>query len=155
MAGATFLVACGSSGPTSTADDTTRLTTTIINGPFTLVDAAVSEQDGSPPSLVYNVRISNASSSSFQIQYGGCWAFLRLYARADRSGTPLYDSGPPGIACTLDSHTTAVPPGTTVPISSQIVLDPGLSPGHYFASVAISPNGAATILPAGEVDILR
>jgi hypothetical protein len=153
---ATLPVACGSSRPTAPlGDDTARLIPTVISGPFTLVDASVKEQPGSPPNLVYGVSISNSGSSPIQIQYGGCWAFVRLYARADRAGTPISDNGPPDVACTLDLHTAAIPAGATVQISSQTLLDPVVPVGHYYASVAFAPNGAATVLPAGEIDVVR
>jgi len=79
---------------------------------------------------------------------------LRLYTRSDRAGTPAYDSGPPEVTCSAFSRTTTVPAGATARIGQELFIDPRLA-GHYFASVAIAPNGSATVIPAGEIDIVR
>ena len=149
-------VGCGSANPTSPPDDdATRLTPTEISGPFTLVDASVVEQPGSPPVLSYSVRIANQGSSAIRVDYTGCATFLRLYTRAERTGQPVYDSGPPGVACTVPLHTVTIAAGAIGSVTAQVLLDPSLASGHYFASVAISPNGSPTVLSAGEVDIAR
>jgi len=146
--------ACGSSGLVSPSDDdTARLVPTQISGPFSLVQGFVAKQPGSAPLVMYGVAISNPSSNPMQVVQTGCWAFLRLYARSDRTGTPAYDSGPPDVDCLLYSHRITVPAGTTTRISEALFIDPRLA-GHYFASVAIAPNGSATVIPAGEVDII-
>ncbi|MDB4877851.1 MAG: hypothetical protein JWM41_4297 [Gemmatimonadetes bacterium] len=109
------------------------------------------------PRVRYAVTVTNGSATDEQIAYGGCWASIRLFPTPARSGTPSYDSGLGGSGCTSSEMRLTLPSGQSIDLVGYIdvaaIVASGLAGGHYFVSILVSPNGSATPIAAGEIDI--
>jgi hypothetical protein len=106
---------------------------------------------------MFVTTIVNRSDSTEKVERGGCWAFLRLYTNAARTGAPTYDSAQPGLGCTLELVDLRIAPHDSGQFNGSIpgatIVAEGTPPGHYYAAIAVAPNGVATELPAGEIDL--
>jgi hypothetical protein len=109
------------------------------------------------PRVRYAVTVTNGSAADEQIAYGGCWASIRLFPTPDRSGTPRYDSGLGGAGCTSSETRLTLPSGQSIDLVGYVdvaaIVASGLAGGHYYVSILVSPNGSATPIAAGEIDI--
>lgn len=146
--------ACSSS--TSVPDDSANPTPLVIGGAHTV--SATSTQVRDPNSrLRYVVTITNRSSSTEEVKYSGCWAYIRLYKTAGRDGLPSYDSANPRPACPLPANHATVAPGDLAQIVGYYelasVLATGVVPAHYYVSLVVAPDGVTTSLAAGEIDL--
>ncbi len=132
------------------------LTPLTISGPFTLSAASIVSTDAGHR-LVFTVRLTNASTASEQVEYGGCWAFVRLFESAALAGNPVFDSGVVTTGCltSLTKLTIAGNDSAALVGSYDVpsILAAGVAPGKYFVAVALAPNGTPQQLAAGQVEI--
>jgi len=134
----------------------TSLGSIAISGPFNLV--AWNYADSSTPGFWYVASFTNQSRSEETVAFAGCWSFLRLYRTPDRTGTPVFDTERTTHECDSSSAVKLTPKaGAAASVSSQIdfatLKREGVPPGHYYLSVRIAPNGAQSVVPAGEVTV--
>lgn len=128
-----------------------------IGGAYS-VTASSSQVRDPNPRLQYAVTVTNRSAVTEQLEYGGCWAYVRFFKNADRSGSPAYDAAVPnGGVCTADLNRVPLAPGASTSMIGHFelvsVLVLGVSPGHYSVSLLIAPDGVVTSVPAGEVEL--
>jgi hypothetical protein len=137
--------------------------------------SATSRIVGNGPRTLNTVTtLKNTGRRSVVFDYGACNVSLRLYHTADRSGSPVWRSErrqPPGTNsgydCTLEGHTTVLPPGDSITFPVRIpmyeVIADSLAAGRYYVSAELSleheiPGSRASrvrTLAAGSVDIRR
>jgi hypothetical protein len=131
-------------------------TPTIIAAPYVLGASASITTDASPR-LQFSLLVTNKSQGAFDINYGGCWAFVQLFASADLTKTPIFDSGALGAACTLESSRVTIGPNQTGSLVGQYpvatILDLGVARGHYFVALRVAPNDSARQIFAGQIDL--
>jgi hypothetical protein len=150
-------MACSTKDPGAITGPPPSLNFTISNA-YGIAASTAAVRDPSPR-IRYTVTVSNGSDSQEQIEYGGCWAVVRLFATPDRSGTPVYESAGAASGCLSAASATIVmlEPGQSTDLVGYIdmaaIMRSGIAAGHYYVSVLVSPNGSATPIAAGEVDI--
>jgi len=151
---ATVMWACSSAAPTSS--DRAPLTTLSISGPFTLAATAMAVRD--PTSrLQITVIITNTSNAIENVEYGGCWSFLRLYKTSDVDAAPVFDEQTAIQACATYLRDVSIPAGGSTILSSPYdvpsLLVSGVPAGRYFVGIAVAPNGTTRVLAAGQADV--
>jgi len=129
---------------------------TIIAAPYLLSASAAITTEASPR-LQFSLLVTNKSQGAIDINYGGCWAFFQLFASADLTRTPIFDSGALGSSCTLESSRVTIganQAGSLVgryPVAT--ILDLGVAPGHYFVALRVAPNDSVRQIFAGQIDL--
>jgi hypothetical protein len=105
----------------------------------------------------YVLHVTNGSGSDEQVSYGACWAGVRLFTSAARTGSPAFDSITGDSACILPEYVTTIAPGSSADLVGYLdvasVMAAGITAGHYFVSLVVSPNGSATQIAAGDIDV--
>jgi len=151
---ASLVWACSPTPPT--ASDHAALTPLSISGPFTLTATSRAVRDP-VPRLRITITISNTSNSTEQVEYGGCWSFLRLYKTADLSADPAFDQQLKINACQVFLTDLSLAAGGSAVLSLSYdvptLIASGVSAGQYFLGIAVAPNAVMRVLAAGEADI--
>lgn len=113
--------------------------------------------DGAAQFLSSTTRFRNGSAEPVAIFYGACVTTLRGYLTADRTGTPVWETGLD--ACGLAGYSDEIEPGATSDYwfptragSVESLL--GSAPRQrYYISMAITLNQVKIERPAGELDL--
>ncbi len=147
-------VACSSAqAPDGTLPPVQPLT---ISSAFGIAASSAAVRD--PSSRIrYVLHVTNGSASDERVTYGACWAGVRLFRSAARSGPPAFDSAMGTDACVLPEYVTTISAGSSTDLVGYVdvasVLAAGITPGHYYVTLVVAPNGAPTQIAAGDVDI--
>lgn len=105
----------------------------------------------------YVLHITNGGTTDEQVSYGDCWATLQLFTSPARTGSPVYDSSTKSGTCTAAQNRAGIAPGGSADLVGYLdvaaAMSAGVSPGHYYVTLVIAPNGSTTTIAAGDVDI--
>ncbi|MEO6877410.1 MAG: hypothetical protein ABI205_02945 [Gemmatimonadaceae bacterium] len=127
-----------------------------ISSAFGIAASSAAVRDPSAR-IRYVLHVTNGSASDERITYGACWAGVRLFSSAARSGSPAFDSATGTAACVVPEYVTTISPGGSADLVGHLdvasVLAAGIPPGHYYVSLVVAPNGSPTQIAAGDVDI--
>jgi hypothetical protein len=105
----------------------------------------------------YVLHITNGSTTDEQVSYGDCWATVQLFASPARTGSPVFDSSTKGTACTTTENLAGIAPGESTDLVGYLdvaaAMAAGVTPGHYYVTLVVAPNGSTTPIAAGDIDI--
>ena len=105
----------------------------------------------------YVLHITNGSSADEQVSHGDCWGTVQLFTSPARAGSPIFDSSTNGGACSPTEILTGIAPGESTDLVGYLdiadAMAAGVTPGHYYVTLVVAPNGSTTPIAAGDIDI--
>lgn len=116
--------------------------------------AETSIAESFPVQLLTTVRVHNPTGDSIRVTSpDGCEVILKVYASADRTGTPAWVQNP---VCTEAIESYTIAPGQTLEVGTQAsagaILGSTLPDGRYYLVARVKFEGGRD-LPAGEADL--